>query len=108
VENPENFVEPLPGEGAPVRKIARKKGSADAAEAMTCTLEPCSPNRASLSTHKRCVRESGCRIVELVEVTAFESVEPPSAGYVHKAAHSAGLSQDELAVDGLALLLERA
>jgi ubiquinone/menaquinone biosynthesis C-methylase UbiE len=89
-------------------EIARKKGSAVAAEAMTYIFESSYLNRASLSAHKKVVRESGFKIVKLTEVTAFESIEPPSAEYVQKVAHATGLSQDELTVDRLKLLLEKA
>ena len=89
-------------------EIARKKGTAVAAQAMTCIFESNYLNRASLGAHKRFAQESGFTIVELTEVTAFESIEPPSAEYVDKVAQSTGLSRDELTVDGLGLLLERA
>lgn len=89
-------------------EIARKKGSAVAAEAMTHIFDSSYLNRASLGAHKKFVQESGFTIVELTEVTAFESIEPPSAEYVQRIAHATGLSPDELTVDGLGLLLERA
>ena len=88
-------------------EIARKKGSAVAAEAMTYIFESNYLNRTSLSAHKKFVRESGFKIVEWTGVTTFESIEPPSAEYVQKVAHATGLSPDELTVDGLGLLLER-
>lgn len=89
-------------------EIARKKGSAVAADAMTYIFESNYLNRASLSAHKKFVRESGFKVVELAEVTGFEFIEPPSAEYVQKVAHSTGLSTDELTVDAIGLLLERA
>ena len=90
------------------KDIAQKKGSAVAVEAMTHIYKSNYLNRASISDHKRYVRESGFKVVKLTEVTAFESIEPPSAEYVQKVAHSTGLSPEELMVDGLGLLLERA
>jgi ubiquinone/menaquinone biosynthesis C-methylase UbiE len=89
-------------------EIARKKGSAVAAEAMTYIFESEYLNRVSLSAHKKFVRESGFKIVELTEVRVFEFIEPPSAGYMQRVARLTGVTQDELTVDRLKLLLEKA
>jgi len=89
-------------------EIVRKKGFAVAEEAMQYIFESNYLNRVSLSEHKRLVRESGFQIIELAEMRGFEFIEPPSAEYIQNVADSTGLSQDELTVDAIGLLLERA